>query len=187
MVAFDDQEQTLTCATGEAFTFAGYGYVRIERSGIRASGKLTGFRVRLPASATGAEATINGKQERIEKAEGFLQWGQVPKQSAPTTTGDVTDDSAERAASVHCRFQPEEAHLSTGGQKEMEMHLRCVGVGQTTGCLRLVAPPGLKVEPGTIEVAPMTEGQERVVRFQVQAAKDAPSLLRQLRVLPEQG
>jgi hypothetical protein len=187
LVAFDDQQQTLTCATGEAFTFAGYGYVRIEKSGIRASGKLGGFRVRLPASATATEATINGKKEPLGKTEGFSQWGKLAKQPSPTTTGDATDDSPERAASVHYRFQPEEAHLVAGGQKKIEMHLRCVGVGQTAGRLRLVAPPDLKVEPGAIEVAPITEGQERVVRFQVQATKDAPSILRQLRVLPDQG
>jgi hypothetical protein len=75
----------------------------------------------------------------------------------PAMAADETEDSPERSASVHCRFQPEEAHLTAGGEREGEMHLRCGGVGQTGGQFRLVAPKGLQVEPALIAVEPMEE------------------------------
>ncbi len=188
MVAFDDNEHTLTPATGEIFTFAEYGYLRVQESGIRAAGKLAGFRVGAPPLAAGAQATVNGKQERLDQAGRFLQWGKIAaSQQTPTLPADETEDSLERAASVHCCFQPEEAHLAAGDEREVEMHLRCVGAGQTGGQFRLVAPKGLQAEPALIAVEPMAEGQERMVRFKVRAAQDAAGALREVRLVPENG
>ena len=131
---------------------------------------------------------INGKNERLDKAEGFLKWGKFStSEQTPTIPADETQDSPEGSASVHGRFQPEEAHLRAGGEREVEMYLRCVGAGQTGGQFRMVAPKGLQVEPALIEVEPMEEGQERIVRFKVRADKDVSSALREIRFVPEKG
>jgi hypothetical protein len=93
----------------------------------------------------------------------------------------------ERAAAVHCRFQPEEAHLAAGGEKEIELHLRAVGAGRTAGQFRVSAPKPLRVEPAQIAVEALDEGQERTVRFKVRTAKDAASRLWEIQLLPEGG
>jgi hypothetical protein len=195
MTAFDESEHTLASAGGEVFTFSDYGYLRIEKGAWRVRGKVSGFRLRPASPPLDSEAVVNGKKQRLTKAEGLVGWNKLPEQSPPSATGlasaatpaDGTGDSPERLASVHCRFQPEEVHLAAGGEKEVEMLLRSVGEGPAGGQFRLVAPKGLQVDPAQIAVGPMEEGQERTVRFKVRAEKGAANLLREIRLLPDSG
>lgn len=187
MAAFDESEHTLASATGEVFTFCDYGYLRIEKGACRVQGKVGGFRVRSASLPSDSEAVVNGKKERLTKAEGFAEWGKLPEDSPPAAQRGEEESPLERAAAVHCRFQPEEVHLAAGGEKEVQLHLRSVGEGRTGGEFRLVAPAGLQVEPAQVAVEPMEEGMERTVRFKVRAAKDAAGALREVRLVPENG
>ena len=187
MTAFDEGQHTLASAGGEAFTFADYGYLRIEKGGMRLRGKLSGFRVPAPAPPPKDELLANGKTERLRVAKGFAEWGKPAQASTPAPGSEEPDSPLERSAAVHCRFVPEEAHLAAGGEKEVQMQLRCVGQGRTGGQFRLTAPKGFQVEPAQIAVEPLDEGQERTVRFKVRAGKDTAGQLREVRLTPEQG
>ncbi len=182
MTAFDDDPHTLASCDGEVFTFSDYGYVRVDMSGMHVSGKIRAFQLPATLLPPSGQATIDGKKARLVAVGGFLQWGTVGMHDRPP---EPPRNSSEQAASVHCRFEPEEAHLAAGGQQEIQLHLRCVGQGRTGGEFRLVAPEGLQVEPDRLAVEPMEEGQERTVRFQVRAEKSAASLLREIRLYPD--
>jgi hypothetical protein len=186
MTAFDDSPHTLVSFDGEAFTFSDYGYVRIEKSAVHVSGKISGFQ--LPATPPpNGEATINGKKQRLTTVGDSVQWGVIAAQDLPPATRVDLDVLGmwEREASIHCRFEPEEAHLAAGGEKEIQLHLRCVGQGRTGGGFHLDAPEGLHVEPARLAVEPMEEGQARILRFKVRADKNAASLLREIYLDPD--
>ena len=197
MTTFDESEHTLA-SSGDVFTFSNYGYLRIEKGALRLQGKVRGFRLRPTSLPPISEVVVNGKKERLTKAEGVVAWahvGQVSNLSpsgqggtpALQPQGDDTDDPLEHAAALHCRFQPEEVHLAAGAEKEVELHLRSVGDGQTGGQFRLAAPQGLQVVPAQIAVDPMDEGQERTIRFKVRSEKGAASRLWEIRLLPSGG
>ena len=186
MTAFDDRIHTLTSGEGEVFTFSDYGYMRHEKAGVlRARGKIFGFRTFYHSSYGGT--TINGKPEVTRPVGVFVEWGQILKAGTPVRRAEEAENPLERQAAVHCRCQPEEIHLAAGGEKEVTVYLRCVGDGQALGEFRLLAPKGLQVEPDHITVEPIAEGQERTVRFKVRAVKDAASILREIRLIPEPG
>jgi hypothetical protein len=187
MTAFDQNQHTLACAGGEVFTFSDYGYLRIDKQAGKVRGKVGGFRVPATLLPPGGEVTVNGKKERLAKAGGFVEWGTISKDLPPAPHADDADSPLEHAASVHCRFQPEEVHLPPGGEKEVELHLRAVGAGRTAGQFRVVAPKHLVVEPALIALEAMEGGQERTVRLRVRAAKDAASLLCEIHLAPEGG
>jgi len=187
MVAFDDETHTLVSPTGEVFTFTGYGYLRIEKGAVRVRGKVSGFRVPSALSPSASEVTINGEKAPLGKTGDLLYWGTLPAKPPPADAEPIAEDPLEHAAAIHARFVPEEVHLAAGATKEVEMHLRTVGKGTTGGQYRLVAANGLIVEPALILIEPLGEGQERVVRFTVRAAEDAPNLLQEIRLIPEQG
>jgi hypothetical protein len=97
------------------------------------------------------------------------------------------EQATEHAAALHAWFLPEEAHLTRGGQREVQLHLRCVGTGQIKGRLRIDAPEGVSTQPTQVDVQPLSEGEDRVVKFTVRADKSAPQALRTIRLLPEDG
>jgi hypothetical protein len=187
MTAFEEGRHTLSAATGEVFAFSDYGYLRMEKGAVQARGKISGFRVPAPSRPLDGEALVNGKKERLRKTGGFLEWGELPKESPPAPTGEAAENPPEHSAWVHTWFLPEEVHLAAGGEKEVEMHLRSVGEGRPSGQLRLAAPQGLTVEPTHVAVEPLEAGQERIVRLKVAAAKEAANSLREIRLAPEQG
>jgi hypothetical protein len=187
MIACDDSEHTLASAGGEIFRFSDYGYLRIEKGVWRVQGKVAGFRVRPTSLPLDSDVLVNGKKERLTKADDLVEWGRLPNDSPPGELSGEADAPLERPAAVHCRFQPEEVHLAAGRAKTVELHLRAVGEGRTGGHFRLVASKGLQVEPARIAVEPMEEGQERTVHFQVRAEKDAANILREIRLLPDGG
>ena len=201
MTASDEGQHTLVSADGEVFTFSDYGFLRVEKIAWTLRGKVAGFRVAPTAWPPSFEVAINGKNQRLTKVKGLVEWGNLPKDLPPAATGGTSlgaatqrvpgvDDAevpSELAAAVHCRFQPEEVHLAVGGEKEVELHLRWVGQGRSGGQFRLVAAKGLQVEPAQIAVETMEEGQERTVRFKVRAEKDAAHLLREIRFMPGGG
>jgi len=201
MTTSDESQHTLVSPSGEVFTFSDFGYLRIDKQAARVRGKVGGFRVPATWLPPGGELTVNGKKERLAKAAGCVEWGKIPKDLPPApqalTPGypmgaspggrREPDSPLEHAAAVHCRFQPEEVHLAAGGEKAVELHLRAVGAGRTAGQFRVAAPKHLVVEPALIAVDAMEEGQERSVRLRVRAAKDAASLLCEIRFAPEGG
>jgi hypothetical protein len=177
-----DQEQTLRSAD-EAITFTGYGYVRTAGGRVTARGRVTAFRLRAPGVEKAA-VTLNGEEQPARRDGDFLVFG---RPAAPAGGADPADDPRERAAAVHYSFLPEEAHLSAGGDKEVTLHLRCVGRGEAKGRLRLTPPPGISVEPAAVDLAGLREGDERVVRLRVRAAGDAANRLDAVRVEPADG
>ena len=187
MTAFDEEEHTLASPKGEVFTFTDYGYLRVEKGVMRVRGKISGFRVPSASLPPASEVMVSGKKEPLQQTEGFLQWGKLPKEPPPAQAANEVQDPLEHAAAVHCRFVPEEVHMPAGARREVEMHLRCVGQGKPGGQYRLVTHKGLTVEPAQIAVEPLAEGQERTVRFKVRAAMDAPNILHEIRMIPEQG
>jgi hypothetical protein len=188
MTAFDQDQHTLACSEGEVFTFADYGYLRVEKGAMRVRGKVAGFRISASSLSPDAEVTVNENKVQRKKTEGFVEWGQLGQASRWSSSNTALPPvPLEHAASVHCRFQPEEVHLAAGAEKEVELHLRAVGQGRSAGQFCLVADKGLRVEPPQLAVEPLEEGQERIVRFKVRAEKDADNLLRKIRLLPESG
>jgi hypothetical protein len=202
LAAFDDAEHALSSADGQALTFSDFGYLRLAEGQVQGYGKLKGFRARRQATTAADQARINDTKVPLEHAGEFVQWGEVPKPSDPTAsepspkkeqqpgraaTVPAGDDQPERAAWLHARFAPEEVHLSPGGEKEVQVHLRCVGDGECHGRLRVLAPKGLQVAPAEMAVQSLGEAQQRVVSLRVRAAKDAPREVQPIRLLPEAG
>jgi hypothetical protein len=79
---------------------------------------------------------------------------------------------------------PEEVHLRAGGEQGLAMYLRCVGKGDAKGSLRFVAPKGIRIEPETVAIGPLSEGEEKVVRLKVKAETEAANALRHIRIEP---
>ena len=164
LVSFSgDKEQTVGNADGESFTFRNYGYLRVTGSGVAVRGSVSAYRVRLPDGAFKASGVLTRNLAAV---------------SAPNTSGG----SIERAASVHYYFLPEEAHLEAGAEKEIEMFIRCVGDGESRGQLRFVAPKEIRVEPSTVDVAGMRDGDGKKIRLRLKAPAGSANALHRVRI-----
>jgi hypothetical protein len=186
LVAFrDEKEQTLLSADGEAFTFQGHGYVRLAEKRVTVRGRVSAFRLRTLGPVE-VKVTVNGKPAQAQREGEFLLYGKLPqvKNGASKSSGA---ENVERRAAVHSFFLPAEIHLRAGGEQTTHFHLRCVGEGKMHGRLRLTAPKGIAVEPAVVDVAGMSEGEEKVVRLKVKAAADAARDLHSVRVEPAGG
>src|SRR5207302_586879 len=73
----------------------------------------------------------------------------------------LQENPAERAATVHYSFLPEEVHLKAGGQRQTTIHLCCIGTGAANGKIQFLPPQGITVDPREIDVTGMTQGDER--------------------------
>jgi hypothetical protein len=184
LVAFDaNREHTLRSAGGEAFTFRGHGYLRLAAGHLTVRGNVRAFRVHAPRSDQ-ATLTVNGKARTVGREGAFLVFGDLKNTQDGQAGPASADDAVERRAAVHYAFSPEEVHLRAGGAKETTLHLRCVGQGKAQGRLRLVAPRGIRVEPAVVEVADLSEGEEKSVRLRVKANADAANVLHHVRIEP---
>jgi hypothetical protein len=180
LIAFEpDREQTLRSAD-EAFTFRGYGYVRRAGGRVTVRGQVTAFRLRAPGDEK-PTVTLNGEERPARRDGDFHLFGQ-PESGSGVSEGE--DEPREHRAAVHYAFLPEEVHLRAGGDREVALHLRCVGEGEAMGRLRFTPPKGIAVEPAAIELGGLREGDERVVRLRVRAAEDAAPTLHGVRVEP---
>jgi hypothetical protein len=194
LASFDDAEHTLSATDGQSFVFTDFGYLRISGERLTVSGKVKGFRIKQPAAGGKLKATLNGGPIEVRMADGFLEWGEVAK-SAANKASDRTavavaanpEQTSEHRAALHAWFLPEEAHLARGGQREVQLHLRSVGVGQVTGRLRIETPEAVTADPAQIEVKPLGEGEDRVIKLIVRADKSAPQALRAIRLVPDDG
>jgi hypothetical protein len=154
---------------GEAFRFAGYGFVRRAGQSIIARGRFAGFRLRAEKNRD-VDLLMNGKKEAVTVKDGFLVYGDVSA-AADGAPPPAALGTAETRASVHSYFLPEEVPLKAGGAaREVTVTLRAVGRGETTGALRLVAPDGITVAPASIDLTPpLAPGAERTVTLKVEA------------------
>lgn len=154
---------------GEAFRFAGYGYVRVVGRNVVARGKFAGLRLRV-ADQGDLSLTVNGKAEPATMRDGFLLYGDAPGNIGARPAG-VPQEPAETRASIHSYFLPEEVRLKAGGaEREVAMTLRAVGRGEAAGALRFVAPEGISVEPATVQLTPaLPERAARTVTLRLKA------------------
>jgi hypothetical protein len=151
---------------GEAFRFSGYGFVRTAGRTVIARGKINAFRLRV--SERELSLVVNGKNEPATVRDGFLVYGDVPGKAEATGASPLRE-TEERRGSIHSYFLPEEVRLRAGAEREVAMTLRAVG-GEVAGALRLVAPEGISVEPGNVELAPpLREGAPRTVTLRIKA------------------
>jgi Alginate lyase/Heparinase II/III-like protein len=158
---------------GEAFRFAGYGYVRTAGDNVIARGKLTGFRVRTNGGPL--SLMVNGKKEEIVVRNGFLVYGDVPEVAASQAAAAATEDDEARAW-VHSYFLPEEVRLKAGAEREAVVTLRAVGRGEASGAIEFVASEGISVEPQRIELSPpLAPGAERAVSLRIKTDANVPS------------
>ena len=157
----------LRSSEGEAFRFAGYGFVRRAGDRVVARGKFEGFRMHL-GSRGNVSLIVNGKKQPAPVRDGFLVYGDVPGQVEVSSS--AVKETAETRAAVHSCFLPEEVRLKAGAEREVSLTLRAVGRGEVTGALRFIAPEGISVEPETVEFAPpLAEGTARTVNLKVKA------------------
>jgi hypothetical protein len=178
LVAFAaDGEQTLR-GDGETFTFQDHGYLRVAGAEVTVRGKVTAFRLRAPKAE---RVVINGKPQTAKRDGEFLIMGEP---TAGEAGPSAPDEPTERRAVLHYYFLPEEVHLGVGGEKEVALHLRCVGRGEAVGKLRFVTPKGVRAEPESVDVGRLAEGEEKTVRLHLKAEADTAHALYTVRVEP---
>ena len=188
LASFDEAEHTLISTDSQSLVFTDFGYLRLSGRQLVVCGKVKGFRIQT-AAAAGLKAVVNGKPADLHAANGFVEWGEIPNH--PTAKPSDRQEPAgaagsdELAASLHAWFQAEEAHLARGGKREVQLHVRSVGAGRLSGHLHVESPPGISTEPAQIEIKPLDEGEERVVKLVVLADKNAPQTLQAVRVVPD--
>jgi len=203
MVAFDGEEHTLVSPDGEAFTFRNYGYLRVARTHGRdgrgttgvppvaaGCGDLLAFQLKAEILDEKANVHLGEKNLTLRREGQFVTFGKLPGTLPGAPKGAEVEDAAERTAALHYWFQPEEVHLREKGEKreqEVEVHMRCVGEGKAQGRLRLLAPKGLATEPQELDIAPLAEGKEQVVRVKVCALAGAENDLHKIRFVPDNG
>ncbi len=190
LAAFDEGEHTLVSADGEVFIFSDYGYLRFSKGGLLARGKLKSFRVKDQLLDAKSTAKVNDKNVTLKHENEFIIWGNIPEDVAHTSLRVVNDDPLEQAAWLHYWFLPEEVHLSTSGdnnEKEIEVHLRCVGNGEVKGRLQLITPEELSVEPQDIYIQSLSEGDEQIVRIKVRVTEKAQKELYKIQFVPVDG
>ena len=74
MVRFDDRpDQSVTLADKEALMFTNYGFVRVGKDRVEASGGLTAPKVKVEGSPT---LVLNGTEQRATVSDGYLVFGQ---------------------------------------------------------------------------------------------------------------
>lgn len=168
----DGGAMAITVRTPEFTDYLCAAFDEAEHTIRSADGQTIAFRDFAYIRLEGQKATVCGKVSRVPKPS-QMSAGQAP--------------ASERTASVHTWFSPEEVHLSAGGQREVQLHLRCVGAGQAKGQFRVTAPAGLRVEPAVATIPQMDEGQERIVTLKISADKNASRALREIRLVPEDG
>ena len=78
LVGFGSSPRTVLIRSpaGEAFRFAGYGFVRTAGQAVVARGKFEGFRVRV-GDRGDLSLTVNGKREPAVVRDGFLVYGEA--------------------------------------------------------------------------------------------------------------
>ena len=163
----------LRCGDGEAFRFAGYGFLRMAGQTVIARGKIEGFRLR--ANRGSLSLTVNGNNEPAVFRDGFLLYGHVPEESA-VPASPAAQEIAETRASIHSYFLPEELRLKAGAEREVTMTLRAVGHGEASGALQFIASEGISVEPGAVEFSPpLAEGATRTVTLRIKARVGLPN------------
>jgi len=190
LAAFDDEEHTLVSADGESFTFSDYGYLRFSKGGLLARGNLKSFRVKAQLLDDKKTVKLNEKDVSLRHEGEFIIFGGIPNGIGFTTIESAKDEPLEHASWLHYWFLPEELHVSKAvdnSDKEIEVHLRCVGKGEVEGRLKLVAPEELSVEPENIDIRPVSEGEERIIPIKVRATAKAQNELYQIRFVPADG
>jgi hypothetical protein len=188
LVAFDpDKDPTLRSTDGEEFSFRDHGHIRITAQGVTVRGPVSAFRVRAPGTDS-LPVTVNGKRQEAQREGEFLVFGKPSPSGGSVRARDAgAENPAEQEAAVHYSFLPEEVHLRAGGAGQTGLHLRCVGQGKAQGRLRLTTPPGITVEPGSVDVSGMAEGEEKVVPLQLKADAGAATGLHPVRIEPDGG
>jgi hypothetical protein len=184
LVRFGSSPDTtvLRSPDGEAFRFAGYGFVRTVGQAVTVRGKFEAFRIR--ADRSDLTLTVNGNQDPAVVKDGFLVYGDMPGE-AVAAAAPVLPNAVETRAAVHSYFLPEEVRLKAGAEREVLMTLRAVGRGEATGALRFVAPDGISVEPNTIDLSPpLIEAAPRTVTLRVRARGGFPNGLCEIRAEP---
>jgi hypothetical protein len=186
LVAFGADADQVLHDDGEAFVFRDYGYVRRAGDRLTVRGQVKAFRVRAPKGDT-IVATLNGKPMGLRQQGEFLIFGAPPAPrppAVPAARPGHPEDVVEQRATVHYSFLPEEVHLRAGSERDVALHLRCVGRGTAQGKLRLVAPRGIAIEPVSVDLGRMSDGEEEIVPLRVKAATDTASGLRTVGVEP---
>ena len=187
LVAFDlaPEEYHVANEDGEVFIFRDCGYLRVAGGQITARGKLLAFRVRVQ-QAGDVSLVLNGKKEKAGRDGEFIVFGKLPLGNAPKTR-TLPDPPAERQAFLHYYWMPEEIHLAKGSEKQVQLHVRCVGRGETGGRLVLATPNGITVTPDAIDLPAMADGEERTVPLRVNAAAEAANDLHSIKIEPAAG
>jgi hypothetical protein len=177
MTAFDDKEHKFATDEGEFFAFSDYGYLRLSEDHVVARGKINGLRV---------QGKLSSEDAQFTHQDGFIAFGDTSISEAVTPA--KPKEAAIASPYLHYWFSPEEAHLSAAaGSKEIEVHLRCVGDGEVKGKLRLLTPDELSVDINELQVQPLSEGEERIVRIKIATTEKAQDELYQIRFVPEDG
>jgi hypothetical protein len=189
LVAFGaDKDQVLSDDTGgEAFVFRDYGYARLAGDRLTLRGQIKALRLRAP-NADAIVATLNGNPLDLKRQGDFLIIGTPPALTPPSVASarpGHPENLAEQRATIHYSFLPEEVHLSAGSERSTAIHLRCVGRGTAQGKLRLVVPRGITVEPTSVDLGRMSEGEEKTVPLRVRAATVAANGLCTVGVEPD--
>jgi hypothetical protein len=179
LVAFNPSRKQTLGAAGESFTFHDHAYLRLAAGRLTVRGQLSAFRLRV--SGTGAISATRDGQPLIVRRDGdFLVFG-----PSPAAAGDAeTAERTEVQAAVHYYFSPEEVHLAAGAEKAATMHLRCMGPGKGRGRLLLKTPEGISVEPSSVDLSGLAEGDEAAVQLRVKAAAETSSGLRVIQIEP---
>ena len=172
LVSFDPaQEHALRAADGEAFVFRDHGYLRVAEGrvvvrdgrGFPGQGRRTrarqgrdqwpGTRCRVRMGSSWSSATPRPQDGSAIRP--------TPRRTRPKRRRPPTATSCPRRSTSRA-----------GGDRETTLHFRCVGSGKLTGKLRLAAPKGITVEPETVDIAGLAEGDEKASP-RVRAAADA--------------
>lgn len=178
LVAFTPDKELTFGSVGYSFTFRGQAFARAKGDQLTIRGQVSAFRMN---AGKLTKVTLNGKPLPIERDGRWLVHG---KPVAPVIETAFGPNPAEHRATVHPLFDPNEVHLRAGGERQIDLRLRCVGRGEANGKLRLSAPKGISVEPATIDLAVMKEGDEKSAKLLVKAEADMPTSLDAIRLEP---
>ncbi|MGA2618213.1 MAG: hypothetical protein ABSF26_11420 [Thermoguttaceae bacterium] len=165
-------------------------YLRMAKGAVVARGKLTAVRVGATPVGAATTLTLNGQRQSWRRQGAFAQLGEFAGQLPAAAPITAKEDPAEQTASLHSYFLPAEVHLSavkTGDERAVEMHLRAVGPGKVRGALQVSTRDGVIVTPSRIEIVPLDEGQDRIVRLKVRAAEKAAKGLYPITFVPAAG
>jgi len=184
LVSFEKQQTdcVLRGRDHEVFVFSNYGYVRVAEGRVVVRGGVSGFRVLAPDAQ---QVIINGAAADLVRDGDYVVFGRKAG-AAEQAWKPPVPDPAERLAAVHYYFLPEEVHLRAGREREVTMHLRCVGAGEVQGMLDLQPPDGIMVVPAAVPVK-MSEGDELTIRLVLRDGGNAKRGLHEMRIVPGLG